>query len=216
MKKNTLILALTAVTITLTTLTMSAFWNSKKKSAETDSEGHVLVALWADYEQAVSLDRPAKQVEILSKIKSEASEKRLAWDYYDAAKKYVSDAASRNWKLQDSLKLKIGEEIAKFDEPVMSFVWKLSKGDESAEAVFEYVRANAKKLEASCNQPFWTSYDGRSSVPGIPGSGFVKEFYANDYQYALWTLLAKNFYTGKLFADIAEALAEYQNGYGYD
>lgn len=210
MKKNTLILALTAVTITLTTLTMSAFWNSKKKSAETDSEGHVLVALWADYQQAVSLDRPAKQVEILSKIKSEASEKRLAWDYYDAAKKYVSDAASRNWKLQDSLKLKIGEEIAKFDEPVMSFVWKLSKGDESAEAVFEYVRANAKRLEASCNQPFWISYDGRSSVPGIPGSGFVKEFYANDYQYALWTLLAKNFYTGKMFADIVEALAEYQ------
>ena len=210
MKKNTLILALTAITITLTTLTMSAFWNSKKKSAETDSEGHVLVALWADYEQAVSLDRPAKQVEILSKIKSEASEKRLAWDFYDAAKKYVSDAASRNWKLQDSLKLKLGEEIAKFDEPVMSFVWKLSKGDETAEAIFEYVRANAKRLEASCNQPFWTSYDGRSSVPGISGSGFVKEFYANDYQYALWTLLAKNFYTGKLFADIAEALAEYQ------
>lgn len=210
MKKNTLILALTAVTITLTTLTMSAFWNSKKKSAETDSEGHVLVALWADYEQAVSLDRPAKQVEILSKIKSEASEKRLAWDFYDAAKKYVSDAASRNWKLQDSLKLKLGEEIAKFDEPVMSFVWKLSKGDETAETIFEYVRANAKRLEASCNQPFWTSYDGRSSVPGIPGSGFVKEFYANDYQYALWTLLAKNFYTDKLFSDIAEALAEYQ------
>lgn len=212
MKKNTLILALTAATITLTTLTMSAFWNSKKKSAETDSEGHVLVALWADYEQAVSLDRPAKQVEILSKIKSEASEKRLAWDFYDAAKKYVSDAASRNWKLQDSLKLKLGEEIAKFDEPVMSFVWKLSKSDETAEAIFEYVRANAKRLEASCNQPFWTSYDGRSSVPGIPGSGFVKEFYANDYQYALWTLLAKNFYTGKPFADIAEALAEYQGG----
>lgn len=210
MKKNTLILALTAVTITLTTLTMSAFWNSKKKSAEADSEGHVLVALWADYQQAVSLDRPAKQVEILSKIKSEASEKRLAWDFYDAAKKYVSDAASRNWKLQDSLKLNLGEEIAKFDEPVMSFVWKLSKGDETAEAIFEYVRANAKRLEASCNHPFWTSYDGRSSVPGIPGSGFVKEFYANDYQYALWTLLAKNFYTDKLFADIAEALAEYQ------
>ena len=210
MKKNTLILALTAVTITLTTLTMSAFWNSKKKSAETDSEGHVLVALWADYQQAVSLDRPAKQVEILSKIKSEASEKRLAWDFYDAAKKYVSDAASRNWKLQDSLKLNLGEEIAKFDEPVMSFVWKLSKGDESAEAIFEYVRANAKRLEASCNQSFWTSYDGRSSVPGVPGSGFVKDFYANDYQYALWTLLAKNFYTGKSFADIAEALAEYQ------
>lgn len=210
MKKNTLILALTAVTITLTTLTMSAFWNSKKKSAEADSEGHVLVALWADYQQAVSLDRPVKQLEILSKIKSEASEKRLAWDYYDAAKKYVSDAASRNWKLQDSLKLKLGEEIAKFDEPVMSFVWKLSKGDETAEAVFEYVRANAKRLEASCNQLFWTSYDGRSSVPGITGSGFVKEFYANDYQYALWTLLAKNFYTDKLFADIAEALAEYQ------
>lgn len=210
MKKNTLILALTAVTITLTTLTMSAFWNSKKKSAETDSEGHVLVALWADYEQAVSLDRPAKQIEILSKIKSEASEKRLAWDFYDAAKKYVSDAASRNWKLQDSLKLNLGEEIAKFDEPVMSFVWKLSKGDETAEAIFEYVRANAKRLEASCNQPFWTSYDGRSSVPGIPGSGFVTEFYANDYQYALWALLAKNFYTGKLFADIADALAEYQ------
>lgn len=210
MKKNTLILALTAVTITLTTLTMSAFWNSKKKSAEADSEGHVLVALWADYQQAVSLDRPVKQLEILSKIKSEASEKRLAWDYYDAAKKYASDAASRNWKLQDSLKLKLGEEIAKFDEPVMSFVWKLSKGDESADAVFEYVRANAKRLETSCNQPFWTSYDGRSSVPGIMGSGFVKEFYANDYQYALWTLLARNFYTDKLFADIAEALAEYQ------
>jgi hypothetical protein len=70
-----------------------------------------LKALWRDYEAAVAADRPARQAEVLSRIKELARRERLNWDFYDAGRKYVQVEASRNWKLRDSLRRVFKKEI---------------------------------------------------------------------------------------------------------
>ena len=45
-----------------------------------DKDGHVLTALWKQYEEANKADRPQKEAEILTKIKTEAQKQRLAVD----------------------------------------------------------------------------------------------------------------------------------------
>ena len=57
-----------------------------------EKDGHVLTALWKQYEDASRADRPQKEAEILSKIKTEAQKQRLPVDFYDAATKYVGQA----------------------------------------------------------------------------------------------------------------------------
>ena len=46
-----------------------------------DKDGHVLTALWKQYEEANKADRPQKEADILSKIKAEAVKQRLAADF---------------------------------------------------------------------------------------------------------------------------------------
>ena len=52
-----------------------------------DKDGHVLTALWKQYEEANKADRPQKEAEILTKIKTEAQQQHLPVDFYDAATK---------------------------------------------------------------------------------------------------------------------------------
>ena len=68
---------------------MNAFFkrtNPQKK----DPDGHILTELWADYKTAVNQDRPAKQIEILKKIREQSMSQRLPWDFYDASTRYIS------------------------------------------------------------------------------------------------------------------------------
>ena len=106
----------------LSVITMKAFFKNPSSSASTDSEGHRLVSLWSDYSAAERADRPEKQLEILTKIKREASAKHYAWDFYDAGEKYVRVGTSRNWKLRDSLSRAFMEEVEAFGEPVAVFM----------------------------------------------------------------------------------------------
>ena len=43
-----------------------------KANPAPDKDGHVLTALWKQYEEAPKADRPQKEAEILTKIKAEA------------------------------------------------------------------------------------------------------------------------------------------------
>ena len=44
-----------------------------------DPDGHVLTALWKQYEEANKADRPQKEAEILTKIKAEAVTSTSPW-----------------------------------------------------------------------------------------------------------------------------------------
>ena len=121
MKPNLLnITASIIITLILSSIAMNAFFkrtNPQKK----DPDGHILTELWADYKTAVNQDRPAKQIEILKKIREQSMSHRLPWDFYDASTRYISASASRDWKLRDSLRNELSELIRELDEPIVTF-----------------------------------------------------------------------------------------------
>jgi hypothetical protein len=72
-----------------------------------EKDGHVLTALWKQYEDASRADRPQKEAEILAKIKTEAQKQRLPVDFYDAATKYVESVQRRDWKKRAELRTQL-------------------------------------------------------------------------------------------------------------
>ena len=62
-----------AITLALVLLAGAVIFSasSSMKIAQTDSNGHVLTALWAQYEAASKADKPKTEAEILSKIKEQ-------------------------------------------------------------------------------------------------------------------------------------------------
>ena len=88
-----------------------------------DKDGHVLTALWKQYEEANKADRPQKEAEILTKIKAEAAKQRLVADFYDAAVKYVESVQRRDWKKREELRKNLEKEVKDFDEPMVTYLW---------------------------------------------------------------------------------------------
>ena len=193
------------------TLGMSAFFRKDKTKTSPDKDGHELTELWSDWNAAIQQDRPKREAEILAEIRSQAEKKRLAWDFYDASRKYVEVVSSRNWKLRDSLENEFGKDVGKFDEPIVSFAYRAEKSGADTDSLFDYVQANARHLKASHNSAFYnrvqvSRYTGFSGI----NASFLKHFLANDYEYALWTLLP---YTSLSKIDegkIYEALKDYE------
>lgn len=100
MKHNLLNVTFIVIAILfLGTLGMSAFFRKDKTKKSPDKDGHELTELWSDWNAAVQQDRPKREAEILAEIRRQAEKKRLAWDFYDASRKYVETVSSRNWKL---------------------------------------------------------------------------------------------------------------------
>ena len=193
------------------TLCMSAFFRKDKTKTSPDKDGHELTELWSDWNTAVRQDRPKREAEILAEIRRQAEKKRLAWDFYDASRKYVEIVSSRNWKLRDSLENEFGKNVGKFDDPIVSFAYRAEKSGADPDSLFDYVQANARHLKASHNSAFYNRVQV-SRYTGFFGinPSFLKHFLANDYEYALWTLLP---YTSLSKIDegkIYEALKDYE------
>lgn len=179
--------AAAAAVITLGTLTVNALFRKSSVADGADERGHVLTALWSEYDKAVSADRPKQQAEVLSLIKEEAGKRHLAWDFYDAAEKYFSAETGRNWKLRDSLVRRFEKEVRSFSEPVMTFTWMIWHSDCNADSILGYVQDNAEALKSGMNRGFYSLPGFRYRVSGQ--ADFLKHFYANDYEYAMWMLL---------------------------
>ena len=150
-----------------------------------DKDGHTLTKLWSEYQKAVDADRPKDQADILTRIKEQALSQRLAWDYYDACWKYVDARVSTNWKLRDELRAQADAEIGRFDEPVMHFYnW---KDRQATEDMFKYVQENKDRLLAASHPEF---HRNDPAVNGYLFSPVLVPSFANDYEFALWSLLA--------------------------
>ena len=191
MKHNLLNVTFIVIAILfLGTLGMSAFFRKDKTKKSPDKDGHELTELWSDWNAAVQQDRPKREAEILAEIRKQAEKRRLAWDFYDASRKYVETVSSRNWKLRDSLENGFGNDVGKFDEPIVSFAYRAEQSGAEPDSLFDYVQANARHLKAGHNSAFYnrvrvSRYTGFSGI----NASFLKHFLANDYEYALWTLL---------------------------
>lgn len=154
----------------------------KDKNMKPDEAGHVLTALWKNYDAAVRADRPEKKIAALDEIKREARAKRLHWDFYDAATRYVQDAAQRNWKLRDSLETKLSQEIADYAEPLVTYVYGRRRGEY---AWRDFILSSRKRLEAGKNAAFYQN----SSVRGYL-NGLLPDFLKDDFEFVLWNELS--------------------------
>ena len=165
------------------TLTLITIMNLVNSACAKDDRGHTLTKLWAEYDKAVDADRPKDQADILTRIKKEAAEKHLAWDYYDATFKYVDARASSNWKLRDELLTQANQDIESFGEPVAVFF--LRQGRSDTGELLLYVTEHKAQLEQAHNPEFY-GRDGH--VAGYVFSEFLLPRIANDYEYTLWSL----------------------------
>ena len=212
MKHNLLnVTFILVVILFLGTLGMSAFFRKDKMKKSPDKDGHELTELWSDWNAAVQQDRPKREAEILAEIRRQAEKQRLAWDFYDASRKYVETVSSCNWKLRDSLENEFGKDVGKFDEPIVSYAYRAEQSGAAPDSLFDYVQANARHLKAGHNSAFYnrvqvSRYTGFSGI----NASFLKHFLANDYEYALWTLLPYTSLSKTGEGKIYDALKDYE------
>ena len=229
MKKITLALFTAIVVTAATALTMNAFFNNKPSGE--DQEGHVLTEMWAEYAKAEAADLPLRQIEILSRIKTEALSRKLAWDFYDAGRKYVSVSVSRNWKLRDSLEAGFREEIRQSSVPTARFAYMMDSHNARPDEVLAFLRDNAGVMKSSRNHGFY-GMPFRYGGDRLAAREYRRSHYLNDWQFAMWTLLGTcgrcNVRNSEIYAELSEyekdnypfgALLEYcaiPSGYGCD
>ena len=187
--------------IKLLTLTLLTLMNLPFTACAKDD--HALTKLWADYEKAVNADRPKDQVDILDRIKKEASAQHLAWDYYDACMKYVDARSNTNWKLRDELRAQAENEIETFGEPVAVYFLRL--GQYPTESLLNYVQEQKERLLQAHNPQFY-SYDRNVSSNYTFSDALVPRI-ANDYEYVLWSLLRNRDKNGNVTKTVQEYFA---------
>ena len=193
--------------IKLLTLTLITIMTFVLPTHAKDDRGHTLTRLWAEYDKAVDADRPKDQADILERIKKEAAEKHLAWDYYDAAFKYVDARANTNWKLRDELLAQASRDIESFGEPVAVFFHR--QGRSGTGELLRYVTEQQASLQKAHNPEFYER-DGR--ITGYAFSAALLPKLENDYEYTLWSL----FGSGKNDA-VSQTIREYYAGrYPFD
>ena len=170
-----------------------------KANPAPDKDGHVLTALWKQFEEANKADRPQKEADILSKIKAEAVKQRLAADFYDAAVQYVESVQRRDWKKRDELRRNLEKEVNDFDEPMVTYLWMSDQAGRSSDARWAYVRPRAEAFRAGHNTALWRG------IGGLMG-GAMKDFVGSDYEYVLWHLIGARRYGNPEQDEIYQAL----------
>jgi hypothetical protein len=161
--------------------------------------------LWKDYEAARRADRPQKQLDILKDIQSAALKERLPWDFYRAGEEFVDVSSSRNWKLRDSLYQQFQKDIEAFDEPVLTFY--NTRHDLNGKA--EFLKKNRSRLEKGHNTGF---YEADHYLANEIYSPVLKDLIANDWQYALWSLVLGNRWNTGVTDEFADLLEETLGG----
>ena len=149
--------------------------------AQPMNDGHSLSSLWKKYDAAHKADRPQLEADILSQIKQEAMRQHLPLDFYDAATLYVSTVQRRDWKQRDALRKALEQEVAAFDDPMVTFQWMSKWQYASADALWAYVQAHPDGFKGRTGAFY-------NDVGGYLG-GALPAFIDNDREYVLWRLL---------------------------
>lgn len=170
--------------ISLLSILCALFTSSYAK----DPQGHSLDKLWDSYYEAQKADKPKEQLAILANIKQEARTKKLAWDFYDAADKYVDVWSRSNWKLRETLQKQMNEEVAEFPSPVLG-VYHSRSINWKDEKLLQFVKDNKQALLSSYNPEFY-SHDRR--IGRLPYGSVLQGLLDSDYDYALWCLFSAN------------------------
>ena len=164
-----------------------------------DKDGHVLTALWKQFEEARKADRPQQEADILTKIKAEAKKQHLAADFYDAATEYVQSVQRRDWKKRDELRENLKKEVDAFNDPMVTYQWMGDYGGTSSDERWAFVKNRAKAFREGHNTALYRGVDGLMG-------GALKDFMASDYEYVLWHLLGRRSYSDISNDEIYQAL----------
>ena len=148
-----------------------------------DKDGHVLTALWKQYEEASKADRPQQEAEILTKIKTQ----------------YVETVQRRDWKKRAELRENLQKEVEAFNHPMVTYQWMGSFGNASSDERWEFVKNRAKAFREGHNTALYRGVDGLMG-------GAMKDFMASDYEYVLWHLLGSRSYSDINNDEIYKAL----------
>ena len=122
-----------------------------------DKDGHVLTALWKQYEEARKADRPQKEAELLAKIKKDAQSQRLPADFYDAATRYVETVRRRDWKKAEEARKNLKQEVKEFDHPMVTYLWMGDTGVSSDER-WAFVRDRGKVFRKGHNTALYRGW----------------------------------------------------------
>ncbi len=187
------------------------------RNAGKDADGHVLVAEWKKYGEAVQKDLPVTQEKILADILDKAEKRRLSWDFYDAAGKYAGVVRSRDWKRYGDVVDSLKQRITGYADPVVT--WNFSdRYPFFLEAPAVSGTVSMKGLTEKVHSVFYAN-DRFLKETGVPEA--IVGNIGNDYEYLLLSALMKASAYGSAYRDrdtsrtfqvAAEALKEYYSG----
>ena len=146
------------------------------------SDSHVLTREWKQFEQAEKDDRPQKAAAILGEIREEAMKRHLPVDFYDAATRYVEVVARRDWKQRDTLNKELEQLVARFDEPLVTFLWMKNQRYTYGKELDQFVSEHAEGLSGY--------HPGLYRGLEYYLDGGLKPFIRNDREYAYWTFFS--------------------------
>ena len=147
-----------------------------------DEDGHVLSALWKEYKAAQAKDLPQDQLNVLEKIKKQAKDQVLAYDFWDASSKYVEVSVRRYWKLRESLQKALETEAMAFPDPIVGYAYLRSYSPLSE--MLAYAKKHKETLSKHHNEEFYKG-DTRTNKPlSLTFAKYIK----NDYEYAFWAI----------------------------
>ena len=165
-------------------------------NAQTDSNDHRLVSLWASYDKALQADKPREQQAVLLEIKARASREKLLWDWYDASVQYVKAVSMRDWKQRERLRAELEDEIRQAHPSVRIF-----HSPQAADSLLS--GPWAAELKSSRNDAF---YKRDRALSGLPFGKILPSLLENDWQWALWTRAMRQ--RGEGFESLAEIYPE--------
>ena len=163
-------------------LTMTPLDTKAVTKVDTDSQDHVLVALWQAYDKAQRADKPQDELKALKDIMTEARSRKLAWDFYDAAQKTADVRSSINWKDRAKAQDDFARQVEEFGEPAAVFFLR-SRNGASSEDLLKYARDNRSRLQQTRNVAFHKNdFQVNSSIY----SAALLTTLQNDWDYVLW------------------------------
>ena len=149
--------------------------------AQNQNDGHRLTALWKQYEQAAQADLPQKEAAVLAQIKQQALQQHLPEDFWDAATLYVRTVQRRDWKQREPLRQALKEEVAQFQDPLITFLWMEEWDYARREQLMAYFKEHAEGFRGRHPAFYKNLYYLGGTLP---------EFIRDDAEYVLWHLLS--------------------------
>ena len=142
-------------------------------------------------------DLPQTGAELLEDIMDKAESRRLAWDFYDAVRKYYGTVSAFDWKRARTLDEVLKERVEDYGSAVVTWnfadVWPLYTDRADVRDI-----AAMKEMRKERNPRFYGQdrYIGNGRIPDV-----IVGNIGNDYEYLLWSAFMYAYYSVPVLAE---------------